>query len=247
MVRGVRCNDETLTEKEMFIMSEPRAITRTTPTRPAERWALIPHRRYDSTVTNDEKHRLERQYGLSSHELLDAMDRRFRAKVTLEGAVAEVQMAKRIQALQDIGVVARFDERDEDGVHDFDIWLPNRKKVIRAECKNVRDHDEAFRVGGEVVAYKVETQKTRTSQGDASSRYYGVDQFDILGVCLGKETGDWTQFLYTRVKNLAKHKTHAGKLAAIQRVPLPAGSLIGGWTLDLRALLDEIRREPDAA
>jgi len=42
-------------------------------------------------------------------------------------------------------------------------------------------------------------------------------------------------------------KDGAGKLAAIQRVPLPAGSLIGGWTLDLRALLDEIRREPDAA
>ena len=247
MVCNVRHGDETLTEKEKFTMPEPRAITRMTPARAIESWPSSSGRRYDSAVTKDEKHRLERQYGLNYNELLDAMDRRFRAKVTLEGAVAEVQMAKRIKALQDIGVVARFDERDEDGVHDFDIWLPNRKKVIRAECKNVRDHDEAFRVDGQIVAYKVETQKTRTSQGDASSRYYGVDQFDILGVCLGKKTGDWTQFLYTRVKNLAKHKTHAGKLAAIQRVPLPAGSLIGGWTLDFRALLDEIRREPDAA
>lgn len=228
-------------------MSEPRAITRMTTARAIESWPSSSGRRYDPNVTKDEKHRLERQYGLDSHELLDAMDRRFRAKVTLEGAVAEVQMAKRIKALQDIGVIARFVERDEDGVHDFDIWLPGRKKVIRAECKNVRNHDEAFKVKGEAVAYKVETQKTRTSEGDKSSRFYGVDQFDILGVCLGKKTGDWTQFLYVRVKNLATHASHAGKLAAIQRVPLPVGSLAGGWTLDLRSLLDEIRREPDAA
>ena len=40
------------------------------------------------------EHPLERQYGLSAYELLDALDKRFRAKVTLEGAVAEVQMEK---------------------------------------------------------------------------------------------------------------------------------------------------------
>ena len=43
------------------------------------------------------KHPLEKEYGLSAYELLDALSKRFRARVTLEGAVAEVQMEKKIQ------------------------------------------------------------------------------------------------------------------------------------------------------
>jgi hypothetical protein len=35
-------------------------------------------------------HALELKYGLTAQELLDAIDKRFRLKVALEGAVAEV-------------------------------------------------------------------------------------------------------------------------------------------------------------
>lgn len=106
------------------------------------------------------KHPLESQYGLSAYELLDALSKRFRARVTLEGAVAEVQMEKKIKAL--VGtVIERYETHDLDGHPDFSIWLPGAKKPLLAECKNVRDRDEAYREGGQVVAYKVETQKTR--------------------------------------------------------------------------------------
>ncbi|MBX3097922.1 MAG: hypothetical protein KF812_13810, partial [Fimbriimonadaceae bacterium] len=162
-------------------------------------------------------HPMEREYGLTAYELLNAIGGRFRARVTLEGAVSEIQMEKHLARV--VGtVIERYEEHDLDNHPDFSIWLPGRDTPLLAECKNVRDHSEAYRLGGEIVAYKVETQKTRASQGDPTSRYYGVDQFDILGVCLGKKTGDWSQFLFVRSIDLTPHRTHSGKLAVMQRV-----------------------------
>ena len=182
------------------------------------------------------EHPLESQYGLSARELLDAVGKRFRLKVALEGVVAEVQMEKKIQSLVG-GIVERYEAHDLDGHPDFSIWLPNAKKPLLAECKNVRDCEEAYREGGKVVAYKAETQKTRASKGDPTSRFYGVDQFDILGVCLGKKTGDWSDFLFARVGDLARHGTHTGKLAVFQRVPLPDSEKLTPWYNDLGELL----------
>jgi hypothetical protein len=184
------------------------------------------------------KHPLESQYGLSAYEMLDALAKRFRARVTLEGAVAEVQMEKKIKAL--VGtVVERYETHDLDGHPDFSIWLPGAKKSLLAECKNVRNRDEAYREGGQVVAYKVETQKTRASQGDPTSRFYGVGQFDILGVCLGKKTGNWSDFTFARAADLARHETHRGKLAVFQRVPLPGSENLAPWYRDLGKLLKD--------
>ena len=42
-------------------------------------------------------HPLEAKYGLTSGELLDAIDRRFRLTVALEGAVAEVHFERKIR------------------------------------------------------------------------------------------------------------------------------------------------------
>lgn len=184
------------------------------------------------------EHPLEHEFGLSAYELLDALNARFRARVTLEGAVAEVQMEKRIRAL--VGsVIERFEVYDIDGHPDFGIWLPGSDRRLLAECKNVRENregTEAYREGGKVVAYKAETQKTRASKGDPTSRFYGVDQFDILGVCLGKKTRNWTDFMFARAVDLARHSEHSGKLAVFQRVPLP-GEAVPPWYDDLGELL----------
>jgi hypothetical protein len=170
------------------------------------------------------KHALETKYGLTSAELLDAVNSRFRLKVALEGAVAEYQMAKQIEPL--VGaMVARYEAHDRDAYPDFSIWLPGRDKPLLAECKNVRESGkaggEAYRLGGKVVAYKVETQKTRAAKGDPSSRYYGFEQYHILGVCLGKKTGDWSDFLFVRTIDLDRHSEHSQKLAVMQRLPAP--------------------------
>ena len=193
------------------------------------------------------KHPLEKKYGLSSAELLNAIDARFRLKVALEGAVAEVQMAKHIAPL--VGsVIARFEVHDLDAHPDFSIWLPDRAAPLFAECKNVRESGkaggEAYRRGGEIVAYKVETQKTRAAQGDATSRYYDITQYHILGVCLGKKTGNWSDFMFVRTIDLACHAKHSHKLAVMQRVPLPGAEDVRPWYADLANLLRNIDDPP---
>ncbi len=74
-------------------------------------------------------HPLEAQYGLTAYELLTAVNKRFRLKVALEGAVAEVQMEKKIYPL--VGnVIERYEAHDLDGHPDFSIWIPGRKKPL---------------------------------------------------------------------------------------------------------------------
>jgi hypothetical protein len=77
------------------------------------------------------EHPLAKQYGLTANELLDAVNGHFRLKVALEGAVAEVQMEKKIKAL--VGsVVERFESYDQDGHPDFGIWLPgSNRRLLR--------------------------------------------------------------------------------------------------------------------
>lgn len=182
------------------------------------------------------KHRLEEKYGLTATEMLDALEKRFRAAVALEGAVAEVQMEKKIKAL--VGKeIERYEVHDLDGHPDFSVWLPGKRKALLLECKNVRDSEEAYRQGGVITAYKVETQKTRAAKGDPTSRFYGVDQFDILGVCLGKKTGCWTDFVFAAVKDLERHHDHPNKLSVFQRVPLPGTANPEPWYFDLGGLL----------
>ena len=96
---------------------------------------------------------------------------------------------------------------------------------------------EAYRDSGKIVAYKVETQKTRAAKGDPSSRYYGFEQYHILGVCLGKKTGDWSDFLFVRTIDLERHADHPLKLAVMQRVPLPDAENLVPWYADLGELI----------
>lgn len=195
------------------------------------------------------KHPLESKYGLSSYELLDAVNARFRLKVALEGAVAEVQMQKKIAVLVG-GGIERFEVHDLDGHPDFSIWLHRRMQPLLAECKNIResgkDGGEAYRKGGKIVGYKVETQKTRAATGDPTSRLYGVDQYQILGVCLGKKTGNWTDFLFARTIDLLAHAKHSHKLAVMQRVPLPGATDLHPWYADLGELLRHFDDPPHA-
>lgn len=104
------------------------------------------------------KHSLETVYGLKAYDLLEAIDQRFRLKVALEGAVAEVHVHKMIDSLYTRGLVQEFEEFDKDGQPDFSVKLKSKKKPLLIECKNVRNGNEVKR-NGIIVAYKVETQK----------------------------------------------------------------------------------------
>lgn len=189
-------------------------------------------------------HQLEKEFGLTAEELLDAINRRFRAKVTLEGAVAEVHLGKHIKELCSKGIILKYEEHDLDAYPDYTIWTPgNIEKRYRIECKNVRDKDEAYKTDGAIVAFKVETQKTRASKGDKSSRFYNIDQFEILAVCLGKKTHDWRQFMYIRVKDLKNHSKYKNKIAVMHPVPLPSTTIVVPWYNSLEKLIFELRHE----
>jgi hypothetical protein len=191
-----------------------------------------------NTMTEAQRHALEIEYGLTREEILDAISKRFRAKVTLEGAVAEVHLGKHIAALLESRVIARFEAHDRDGYADYTIWLPKPTATpLRIECKNVRNSEEAYRKKGVVTAYKVEVQKTRASKGDKSSRYYDRNHFEILAVCLGKKTHDWTQFMFIESRHLARHATYPKKLAVMHAVPLPTAAVVPPWFVSLESLI----------
>lgn len=183
-------------------------------------------------------HQLEVEYGLTATELLDAISRRFRLKVALEGAVAQVHLRKKIEALQDKHILLRHEEHDLNDYPDFTIWPSKTNKPLLVECKNARDED--YRSGGILVAYRVEIQKTRAAKSDPSSRYYEIERFHILAVCLGKKTGNWADFLFVNSADLTRHAEYSHKLAVMHRVPLPTSPNIDPWYGNLDELIESL-------
>lgn len=184
-------------------------------------------------------HALEEKYGLTSKELLDALKKRFRALVALEGVVAEAQLLKWVQRLVEEGSLADFEEHDLDGHPDFSLLLPNGKKLLM-ECKNVRYSKATAHKDATASNFWVETQKTRASTADKTSRFYDRGYFDILAVCLGKKTRNWTNFMFIATKNLAPHRLYPGKLAVMHPVPLFNAKNAAPWSKDLTVVLKEL-------
>lgn len=165
-------------------------------------------------------HPLEDEYNLTADELLDMINGRFRLKVALAGAVAEVQCEKRLVALRETGVISLYEHHDIDDYPDFTIFPSEEGPELKVEVKNVRNYKAGYRKDGEIIAYMVELQKTRRG-ADESSRFYAVDRFDIVAVCLGKKTGNYEDFLFARATDLRRHDRFPDKLAAMHRLPLP--------------------------
>lgn len=165
-------------------------------------------------------HPLEDEYNLTAKELLDMINERFRLKVALAGAVAEVQCEKRLVSLRESGVISRYEHHDVDDYPDFTVFPSEEGPELKVEVKNVRNYKAGYRQGGEIIAYMVELQKTRRG-ADESSRFYDVDRFDVVAVCLGKKTGNYEDFLFARSTDLRRHDRFPDKLAAIHRLPIP--------------------------
>ncbi len=153
-------------------------------------------------------HALEIKYGLTAQELLDAIDRRFRLKVALEGAVAEVHFERKLRIASREGWLTGYEGYDVDGMHDFTV-VTISGVTIRVEVKTIRNGAKP----------QVELQKTRAAKGDPSSRYYERDHFDVVAVCVGRLTGDWSQFRYVLVRELPSHRSHPNKLQVMHTIP----------------------------
>lgn len=157
-------------------------------------------------------HRLERQFGLSSNEILDIISGRNRLAVAVRGGVAEHHLEKVLRTDPTIIDVRRL---DLDSMHDFDVRLRDGR-TLRVECKNASP--DRYADGDE----KVEVQKTRMSAGDAASRFYSPDQFEVVAACLFATRGEWT-FRFQSTAKMARHPRFPDRLATNHHVD-------SGWT-----------------
>ncbi len=116
-------------------------------------------------------------------------------------------MSRHLDELQRAEVIDHYEWFDQDGVPDFTIWFTDGVE-IRLEVKNVRSGAGHLRA---------ETQKTRASRGDPMSRFYRVDQFEIIAACLFNATGRW-DYVFARSADLVRLASDPDYLATIQPI-----------------------------
>jgi hypothetical protein len=153
------------------------------------------------------RHVLEKQFALTSEQILDIIGGRNRLSVAVRGGVAEYHLE---QLLKQAPQIANVERLDVDAMHDFDVTLIDGRR-LRVECKNASPKTSANGM------FRVEVQKTRASKGDVSSRFYPVDGFDVVAACLFSPTGKW-QFRYGLTSLMARHKEFPDRLAPIQPI-----------------------------
>jgi hypothetical protein len=166
-----------------------------------------PHDPGPGTRTNTIGHPVERLLRASARDILDALENGFRARADLKGKLAELFMSRHLDELQREDEIDRYEWFDQDGVPDFTIWFTDTT-IMQLEVKNVRSGAGSLRA---------ETQKTRASRSDPMSRYYRVDQFEIIAACLFNRTGRW-DYVFAWSQDLLRLPDDPAYLATIQPI-----------------------------
>lgn len=167
-------------------------------------------------------HPLEGILNASADDIMTAIQRGFRAQVDVKGKLAELFMDRILAGLSKAKKIDEHVWQDKDGKPDFIVTYRGRKIVT--ECKNIRNEMYA-----DPPAYKVELQKTRNSKDGSPTRGYDCNEFDVLGVALFNQTGEWN-YLWIATKHLEVRPDNPKKLKVMQRVPI--GPPLGHWTTD---------------
>ena len=141
--------------------------------------------------------------------------------MAMRGGVAEHHLGIALEADRQ---VRRAVEGHQEGPPDFFVDMVDGRSVT-VECKNASP--TLYSDG----TPKVDVQKTRSSKGDPTSRFYTPDAFDVVAACMWGPTGEWT-FRFRRSVALAPHLRHPGKIAPVQRIT-------DEWAHTLMEALDE--------
>jgi len=141
-----------------------------------------------------------------------------------------VHFERKLKVATREGWLSAYEPFDIDGKHDFGI-VTLKGTEIRVEVKTVRNGPKL----------QVELQKTRAAKGDPSSRYYNRDHFDLVAVCMGRATGEWSEFLYGLVSELPSHKLHADKLQVMHALKLEPDHPVK-WYAKLQDAIDAYER-----
>jgi transcriptional regulator with XRE-family HTH domain len=181
----------------------------------------------------DERHTLSTKLNAPACDILDAIDRGFRAQIDVKGKLAELYMNRQFEAMRNSGAIKGVTWQDADGKPDFVVKYRGREIIV--ECKNIRN--EVF---ARPPSYKGELQRTRNSMDGTPTRGYKAGDFDVLGVALFNQTGRW-EYLYVATKRLERRPTMPDFLVIMQRVPMTPDEV---WTPDpLRAFDDALGME----
>jgi hypothetical protein len=194
------------------------------------------------------RHPLEIAWNTSAADILTAIQHGFRAQVDVKGKLAEFYLQPQIEELKELGFVQNYEWRDEDGKPDFGLHLaPNihsvtetshtlfkESQLIEVECKNLRSGKEGIYT--RIPGYKVELQKTRNSMDGTRTRWYKVNEFQVLAVCLFNQTKKW-EYLFIATAALGCHSSSPECLQIMQRVPAKAE---GKWRSTLKEAISDV-------
>jgi hypothetical protein len=146
-------------------------------------------------------HALVREFGMSEKEVLDLIASARRLKMAVRGWVAEEHL---VRVLGSVGGVSECRRSDEEGGPDV-ILRYQSSRILTVQCKNILREKAAD------GSPRMDFQRTRASKGDPCSRFYSVDEYDLIAACLHAVTEKW-EFQYSLPRELDPHKSCPGRL-----------------------------------
>jgi hypothetical protein len=147
-------------------------------------------------------HQLAAEFQLAETEILDLIQSAPRLKMAVRGWVAEAHLVRQLAGLP---VITECTPIEEDGRPDVRVSLRGSRPIF-IECKNVLRRPYAD------GTYRLDFQRTRAAKGDPCSRYYAVEEFDVVAACLHPQTEHW-DFSYALTRELDAHDRCPGRLS----------------------------------
>lgn len=152
-------------------------------------------------------HALAREFEMADHEVLDLIASARRLKMAVRGWVAEEHL---VRVLRDVPGVTNCARSDEEGGPDVTLNFRG-SRLLTVQCKNVLRERTAAGIA------RIDFQRTRASKSDPCSRFYRVDDYDVIAACLHAVVERW-EFSYALPQRLDPHKTCRGRLSNNVRV-----------------------------
>ncbi len=147
-------------------------------------------------------HVLAQEFELDESEVLDLIAEAPRLKMAVRGWVAEEHLVRQLRRVPGVSECARI---NEEGGPDVRLrFLESR--LLTVECKNVlrKRHTDGVP--------RLDFQRTRTSKADPCTRFYSVNDFDMVAACLHPVSEHW-EFRYALPGALDPHKSCTEKLS----------------------------------
>lgn len=152
-------------------------------------------------------HALADEFELTPAEVLDLIASAPRLKMAVRGWVAEEHL---VRALRQLPGVSEAQRLAIEGGADVSLRYEG-SRPLTIECKNtLRKRDRRGHP-------RLDFQRTRASQNDPCSRYYGADDFDVVAACLHAVNERW-EYSFVEPQALEPHPRCPGKLAHLVHV-----------------------------